>query len=158
VIDTLRATYLLDPEAVGLDVAQPTARLADASRDALGEVDVGRVEGDVVGDQEGARPDGDGTGRGMHPRRPEVGRATDLVDLDLQPLVLPAAHVRELLPLGARGRSRVQEDRQIEARRDALAEAPRELDAVVHRRRAQRDEWNDVDSTDARVLARVDVH
>ena len=51
---------------------QAAARLADPAGDPLGELDVARVEVDVVGDEERPGTDRDGTGRRVEPRRPEV--------------------------------------------------------------------------------------
>ena len=54
--------------------------------------------------------------------------------------------------------SGVEVDRQVEALRDPLAEAARQLDALVHRRVAERHERDHVDRADARVLALVLLH
>ena len=91
-------------------------------------------------------------------RRAEVGRATRFLDLVLEPFVLAASDVGKLHSFGAGGRVRIEEDREVEAFRDPGAEVPRHLDGVVHRRRAERHERDDVDGTDARVLAGVAVH
>ncbi len=69
----LGAAEFLDPEAVGLDPGQAATRLTDAPRDALGQLDVARIEVDVVGDEEGPGADGDRAGRRMDPGRSEVG-------------------------------------------------------------------------------------
>ena len=94
----------------------------------------------------------------MEARRAEIGRATRLGDLVLEALVLAAPDVGQLHPLGPRRRVRVEEDRELEAGRDPLAEVPRQLDAVVHRGRAERHERDDIDGADPRVLAGVGVH
>ena len=117
-----------------------------------------RGQVDVVGDQERSGADGDRTGRRMEMRRAEVRGTAGLLDLVLEPLVLTAPDVGQLHPLGACRGVRVQEDREVEAGRDPGAELARHLDGVVHRRRAERHERDDIDGPDARVLAGVAVH
>ena len=94
----------------------------------------------------------------MHPGRAEVGLPATLVDLGLEPLVLPTSDVGELLAVRPRGGPGVEEDREVEPRRDPFSEGARQGDAVVDRRRGERDERDDVHRADARVLADVAVH
>ena len=152
------ALRLVHLEAVGLDPGQTAARLAHPARDAPRQVDVVAGEVDVVGDEERSSADGDRAGRGMQPRRAGIGLAAALVDLGLEALVLAAPDVGQLLPVGAPRGPGVEVHRQLEAGRDALPEGVRQGDAVVHRRRPERDERDDVDRTDAWVLAVVGVH
>ena len=59
---------------------------------------------------------------------------------------------------GRSGRPGVQVDGQLEPLRDPLPERPGQVDAGVDRGVAERDERDDIDRPDARVLALVDVH
>ena len=154
----MAALRLADLESVRLQSRQPATRLADASGDALRQIDVVRVQVDVVGDQERARADGDRAGRRMHPSRPEVRLAAVLLDLDLQPLVLAAADIGEPLAVRPQRSTGVQVDGQVEAARDPFAERPCDIDDVVDRGRCERDEGDDVDGADPRVLALMGVH
>ena len=154
----MAAFGLADLEPVGLELRQPTAGLADATRDAPGEVDVIGIEVDVVGDQERPGADRDRAGRRVEARRPEVRLAPALVDLGLETLVLTPAHVRQALAVGPQRGLRVEVHRQLEAGRDPLAEGAREVDDVVDGGRAERDERDDVDRPDPRVLALMGVH
>ncbi len=115
-IETCARLELLDPEAVRLDLRQAAARFADPTGDPLGELEVGRIEVDVVGDEERTGTDGDGAGRRMETGRAEIGLAPGLGDLALEALVLAAPDIGQLDPLGSRGGVGVQEDRQVEAR------------------------------------------
>ena len=126
--------------------------------DALGEVDVARLEVDVEGDEEGSGADGDGAGAGVHACGAEVGLTAEMRDVGLEALVLGLADIRQDDPLRARGGLGVEVDGQVEALRDVGAEATGELDALVHRRLAERHEGDDVDGADARVLALVLLH
>ena len=134
-IETWARPQLLDPEAVRLDPGQAAAGLADPPGDPLGELDVGRGEVDVVGDEERAGADRDGAGRRVQARRAEVRLAPVLADLRLEALVLAAADVGELDPFRSERRVGVEEDRQVEARGDPLPEAAGE------RRRSRPSSW-----------------
>ena len=149
---------LADLEPVRLELRQPAAGFADAAGDPLGEVDVVGVEVDVVGDEERARTDRYGTGGWMESCRPEVRLAAALTDLVLEPLVLTAPNVGQALAVGPPSGASVEVDRQVEARRDPLPEGAREVDDLVHGRRPERDERDDVDRADARMLTLVGVH
>ena len=92
----MAALGLLDPEAVRLDPRQAAARFAHAPGDPLGQLDVGRVEVDVPGDQERPGADRDGAGPRVHPCGPEVRLAPVVRDLDLEPLVLAPPDVGQL--------------------------------------------------------------
>ena len=94
----------------------------------------------------------------MHPARAEVRFATVLADLGLEALVLAATDIGEPLAVRSLGRPGIEVDRQVEASGDVLPERPRQVDDVVHRRRPEWDERDDVDRPDARVLALVHVH
>src|SRR5690349_1907966 len=101
----MAALGLADLETIRLQLWQPAARFSDAASDALREIDIVRVEVDVVGDQERASADRNRAGRRMHPPRPEVGLATVLLDLDLEALVLPAADIGEPFAVRSLGSS-----------------------------------------------------
>jgi hypothetical protein len=154
----LGAIELLDEEAVALDLRQAPARLADAPGDPDREVLVGRVEVDVVGDEERAGADGDRSGSRVHPGRPEVRLAAALGDLGTESLVLPAPDVGQLDPFRSQRRRGVEIDRQMVTLRNPPAEAPGEHDRLVHGRVGQGHERDDVDRPDPRMLAPVALH
>jgi hypothetical protein len=154
----LGSLELVDEEAVGQDPRQAAAGLADPAGDPLGQLDIGRVEVDVVGDEERPRPDRDRAGRGMHLRRSDVRFAAALRDLDLQPLVLAAPDIGQLDPIGAASSLGIEVDREVEALGDPARKRPSQLDRLVHRRVAEGDEGNDVDRPDPGMLTRVLVH
>ncbi len=89
---------------------------------------------------------------------PKSGSRPCSVDLDLEALVLSASNIGELDPFGATGGPGVEVDREVEPGRDPLPEPFGQLDALVHRRVAERDERHDVDGPDARVLAGLLIH
>ena len=153
----LGASELGDPEARGLHLREATTGLADTPSDALRELEVVRVEVDVVGDEE--RP-------GRHRKRPErrmgagraeIGLAPAGPDLIAESLVLPAAYVGQAHPVRAASGVGIEEDGDVVALRDALGETVREFDAVVHRRVTERHDRHDVDRPDSRVLTLVRV-
>ena len=156
--ERLPAFGLTDLEAVGLDARQAAAGFADATGDALGQVDVVGIEVDVVGDEERTRADGDRAGRGMQPGGPEVRLAPALADLAAQALVLAAPHVGQLLAVRPQRCPGVQVDGQLEPLRDPFPERAGKVDAGIHRGIAERDERDHIDRTDPGVLALVDVH
>ena len=92
--------------------------LAHPARDPLGQVDVRRVQVDVVGDQERPRSDRHGATGGVQSRRPEVGLVPVLSDLLPQALVLGPPQIREDDAIGPRRGPGVQVDRQLEPLRD----------------------------------------
>ena len=94
-------------------------RLGDVLRD----LDIGRrPEVHVVGDEKGARSNGDGTCRRVNTAWAKVGDASRiLADLLPQSLELAAAYVGEVLAIGTRRRALVQEDRNLQLPPDALA-------------------------------------
>src|SRR5688500_14564857 len=93
----------------------------------------------------------------MEPGRPEVGTVIGERDLVAQALELRAANIGQYLPVRPLRGLRVQENRQIEAVGNSLAECARELYAVFHRRLAQGHERDDINRADARMLALVRV-
>jgi len=147
----------VDLEAESLHVLQATDGSAHRLGDFLGHRHVRRgAEVYVVGDEEGARADGDRAGGGVHGRRTEVGRALwRLPDLGANAFELAAAHVGEVLAVGARRGALVEEDGDAELAPHALAERAREGDAVLHRCAFERDEGDDVGGAHARMLAGV---
>ena len=151
-----RISSMKKPFAWSFGSPPPDSRTRRAIR--LASSRSGAVEVDVVGDQERPRPDRDGAGRRVHPRRPEVRLAAVLADLGLQALVLAAPDVGELDPVAAPRRLGVEVDRQVEALGDPRPERPGQLDRLVHRRVGQRHERDDVDGPDPGVLAPVLVH
>ena len=96
----LRPLDVVQVEPQRLDPRQSAGSLADAVGDALGEVDVARLEVDVEGDQERSSADGHGAGGGMHAGRAEVGLTPEMRDIRLEALVLWLADVSQDDPLG----------------------------------------------------------
>ena len=111
-------------------VRRGVAAAGDAPLLAEGEGDVGRValvgrvEVDVVGDEEGARADDRGPRPRRRARRAEVGLPRGVGELLRQALVLAAADVGEAPPLGPRGGRLVEVDGDVELAAHALAEPP----------------------------------
>src|SRR5512141_2304313 len=88
--------------------------------------------------------------------RSKVGLALGISpDLVAQSLELPASHVGEILPRITRCRALVEIDRDAQLLSYALAELFGERDAVFHRRIFERNEWNDVGSSDPGMLTGV---
>src|SRR2546428_13133561 len=84
---------------------------SDPLGDRLRDRDVGRVEVDVVGDEERARPDRRGARRGVDAPRAEVGIGRRVgPDALSQSLELALADVGEARALGTRRGARVQVD------------------------------------------------
>ena len=124
--DRMPALRLLDPEAVRLDARQAAAGLADAPRDPLRELDVVRVEVDVLGDEERPRADRDRAGPRVHPGRPEVGLRGRCWPISaLRPSYWPRRTSASLTRSGARRRLRVEVDREVRTRRRSARRTPR---------------------------------
>ena len=96
--------------------------------------------------------------RGCIRAGPKSGSRPRRRDLLAQALVLAAAHVGQLDPLGHGRGSRVEIDGELEARRDPPPEVAGEPDARLQRGRAERHERHDVDRADPRVLAGLLLH
>ena len=155
----LGAVGLFEPEAARLDARQAAARLTDGPGDPPGELEVGRGEVDVPGDQERPRPDGHRPGGRVEAGRPEVGAPVGVGrDRLPEPLVLAAPDVGQLLAVRTRRRPGVQVDRDPEPLGHPGAEVPGQPDAVVDRRLAERHERHDVDRPDPRVLPGLALH
>ncbi len=154
----LRAVEILEIEALCLDPRQASAALPDLRGDPPGQPDVGRLEVDVVGDEEGPRSDDGRAAGGVHVRRTGVRFVAGGAEEILQALVLGAADVGQDLVLGTGRGPGVEEDRKLEPRRDALPERPGERHRLVHGGIAERHEGDDVHGPHARVLARVVLH
>ena len=155
----LGAVRIVEPEAVGLDPGEAAAGFAHRPGDPPRELDIGRGEVDVVGDEERTGTDRDRAGGGVGSSRAEVRSTVRIVgDLRLQSLVLAAPDVGQLLSVGPGGRPRVQVDGEAEPVGQARSERPGERDAFVHRRLAERDERDDVDGADPGVLAGLALH
>ena len=88
----------------------------------------------------------------MEPRWPEVRALIGLRDLVAQSLELRPADIGQDDAVRPHGSLGVEEHGQLETFGDALAERSGQLDALVHRRLAQRHERDYVDRADARVL------
>src|SRR6185503_2694339 len=144
-------------EAQRLDVAQSAGGVAHRLRDVLRYLEIrGGTEVDVVGDEKGARSDGDGARGRMNASGAKVGDAIRIgTNLIAQTLELTTAHVGEVLAIGTRRRPLVEKHRDLERAPDASAEGASEYDAILHGCSFQWNERNDVGGAHARVLARV---
>ena len=122
----------------------------------LAIVDVGRVEVDVVGDQEFARADHGGAGRRMQARLADIRRAVGIVQhFFAQAFELPFADIFEIRALGPlRGRF-VEIDGNAIALPDFARRFLGESDAIFDRDAVDRDEGNHIGRADARMRARL---
>src|SRR5206468_9843896 len=107
--------------------------------DPLRELQIGRIELDVEGDEERSCPDDDRAGGGVHALRSRVGDMRG-VEKSGESLVLGLADIGKPDALKARRRLRVEVHRYLVALRDLAPETVRELDALVHRHSGQRNE------------------
>src|SRR5207302_3103938 len=105
----------IDLESKPLDVAQAAARSANGFGDVLRDLHVFLwPKVDVVGDEEGTRADRRGARGRMDLRWSEVGKAIRICsDLVAQSLELSATNVGEILAIGSRRRSFIEEDRNL---------------------------------------------
>ena len=154
----LGGVELLDEEAVRLHFRQAATGFADPPGDPLREVEIVACEVDVVRDEERSGAHGDGPGRRVHARRSEVGFATGRRDVEAQPLVLAPPDVGELHAVGPCRSGGVEVDGQVEPAGDPPPERAGEVHAVGERGLAERDEGDDVDRPDARMLPPVLLH
>ncbi len=144
-------------EAETFHIAQTAGGSANGFGDALGHGQVlGGTEVDVVRHEEGPGADGGDAGGGVHAFGTEVGLARrDPADLVADSLELSAAHVGEVLALGARRGAFVQVDGDLEFGCGAHAKIAGKGDAVLHRGAFEGDERHDVGGAHARVFAGV---
>src|SRR5918999_1086143 len=147
---------VLEQDAHRLHGRHPAGALPDGGGDLDGYRKVGRAKVHVEGDERLASADGDRAAARVHAERAEVrGASGDAGDLVADGLVLAAAHVREPETLGSQRRGSVEVYGQLEARGDLLAEATREVDALLQSARAQRHKRDHVDGADAGMGAAV---
>src|SRR5215831_3036397 len=87
----------------------------------------------------------------------EVG-VTRRIRSDFVPegLELATANVGEVFPIRTRCCTLVEVNRNLQLAADAIAKAPGERDAIIHRRALERNEWHDVSGTESWVLTGVD--
>jgi len=142
----------LHQHAHRLDEVQAAAGMADGAGDPVGDPDVGRVQVDVEGDQEGARAD-DGRPRRAEGRRAEVRGAVGIGgDALLQPFIFARADGRQVLALRT-GRCRfVEVNRDAQFAAHPLPQAAGDGYAVGHGRPAQGHEGHDIRRADAGML------
>ena len=134
------------------------AREAHCFGDFLRDVDVGRVEENVISDEKLARAYDGGSGCGMHAGFAEVRTARGIGgDLCADAFELAAANIFETLALGDSGGGFVQVYGNLVALPDLLADMVGHGDAVFNGDAVDRDEGNDVGRAHARMRARVDV-
>src|ERR1700687_2541027 len=141
-------------ESGALDKAQPATRNAHSFRDFFGNVNVRRIQEDVVGNQELARTDDGCAGRGMHARFAEIGRARGIgryVGTDA--FELAATSILQVLALGGSCGGFIQIDRDLETLRDLGSDVARDGDAVFDGDAVNRDKGHDVGCAHARVRA-----
>ena len=110
---------------------RPPPRKAHGLRDLLGDVDVGRIQEDVVGNQKLARADDRRAGRGMHAGLAEIGLARGIGrNVGADAFELAAANILQVLAFGRGGGGFVKIDRDLEALRDLGSDVARHGDAV----------------------------
>src|SRR5208282_2077911 len=139
-----------------LDETESAIRKAHGLGDFLRDVDVGRVEEDVVGDEKLARSHDGCSGGGMNARFAEVGAAGGIGRyLVANAFKLPAANVFQILAFGG-GRSRLVEiDRDLIALPDLLADVTRHGYTIFKGDAFDGDEGDDIGCAHARVRAFV---
>ena len=114
-----------------LDVAQSSAREAHRLCHFLGNLNIRRVQEDVVGDEKLSRSHNRRAGRRMHPRLAKI-RLARRIGRNLRPdtLELPAADVLQILPLWGGCRRFVQINWNLISLPDLRAHLPRHGHAI----------------------------
>ena len=142
-------------ESRALHKAHAAVREAHGLGDFLGDIDVGRVEEDVVGDQKLARADHRRARRGMHARLAKIRTARGVGgDLGADAFELAAANILQALAFRSSGGGLVEINGNLKALPDLLADVVRHGHAVFDRDAVDRDERNDVGCAHARMRAR----
>src|SRR5205807_7679473 len=98
----------------------------------LGDLHLGRLAVDVVGNQRDAGPDGRRSGAGMHLRRTNVGRSVWIGDVLDQVFEAAPAHPLQLTTLRPAGRLTVVIHGDMELFPQPSAEHVRQADADIH--------------------------
>ena len=125
-------------------------------RDLDGHRQIVGAEVHVEGDEGLSCTDRDGTASRMDAQWPEIrGAMRHGRDLVADRLVLAAPDLCQALALGTEGGIAVQVYRDVESARDLLAEATRQVDALLDPGESERNEGDDINRTDARVGALV---
>ena len=145
-------------EGAGLAAPGHAALLPELEGDVRGVGLVPGVQGDVVGDEELARTGDQGAEGGHVARRAEVRRPLGILELLLEALVLPLADHRQVAPLRAAGGVLVQVDGNAQLLAHALAQAPRQLRAVLQGHALHRDEGTHIAGAHAGVRPGVAAH
>jgi len=136
------------------DKGKPAAGGPHGSGDALRDFEVGRVEIDVVSDQELACPDGNGTGGRMQARLSNIGRAAGITLYGFaQAFEATFANVGEAFAFRANSRGLVKINRDAVALPDFAAGGVCERGAVFERDARNGNEGKHVCRADARMLA-----
>ena len=138
--------------------ARDAPLLAQVEGDVGGVSLVGRVEVDVVGDEERPRADDRRAGGGVERRGAEVRLPGRVGELLCEALVLAAPDVREAAARRVRRGRLVEVHGDAELGAHAGAEAARDGHAVLHRHALDGHERADVRRPHARVSARVPAH
>ena len=137
-----------------LHKAHPAARKADRLGDFLRDVDIGRIQENVVGDQKLARAHDGRARRRMHPRLAEVRLARRIGrNLRANSFKLPAPDVFQILPLRRSRRRLVQINRNLKSLPDLLAHMTRHGDAILDGHAINRNERHHVGRAHARMRA-----
>jgi len=143
-----------DQEAGALNETQTAVGEADGLGNLLGNVDVGRVEKNVVGDERFAGADDGGSGGGMEAAFSVIGFARGVGgDIGANAFKLAAANVLKVLALGRRGSGFVKVDRNVEALVDFGGNVARHGNTVFEGDAVDGDKRDDVGGSHARMRA-----
>jgi hypothetical protein len=136
----------------------PAAALAQFVGNLVGVAAVGRVQVDVVGDQELAGADRGRAGPAVERRRPEIRFPFGTGQLVGETLVLAGPHVGQVAPLGAAGRVLVQVHGDAQLVANASADRARNSCTIIHGDAGDGHEGADVGGPEAGVLPFVFGH
>src|SRR6202023_2421079 len=142
-------------EAESLDVGQTTGGGADGFCDVFGDLQVGCLEVDVVGDQRNPRPDRRRPGSGVDRGRSFVRGAVRVADVLEQILEASLAYLFQLAALGPSGGLGIVIDRDSKLFPESRAESMGKVDANTHRQVGERNEGHNVGGTHPWVFAAV---
>jgi hypothetical protein len=143
-------------KAGALDEAQAAARKTHGFGDFLGDLDVGRIQEDVVGNEKLARAYDRGSGRGMHARLAEIGLARGIGRyFGADAFELAAANILQVLAFGSGRGGFVKVDRDLETFRDLGSDVARHGHAVFDGDAVDRNKGHDIGCSHARVRTLV---
>src|SRR5208337_3045464 len=147
--DLSQATH---QKSSALDEAQAATRSAHRFRDFLGNVDVGRIQEDVIGNEKFARSNHGCPGRGMHARLTEIRLARRIGgNLRADAFELTAANILQVLPFRRSRGGFIKVDGDLETLRNLSSDVSCHGDAVFDSDAVNRDKGHDVGCAHARV-------